>query len=254
MKKFSIRSTQYSSPFSNDILKMWRDDIEKINKHWIMLFTDYVFLKDVMKGITKSHEESKGLKFGFLDMTEKYYVISLCIAIRNTIDNREEVRSLKGILDSMYVHNEFFTFERALEVVPDDNYLKNEYKGIWNKFTEPKNREFISQKLILGIIEELIEITKPIITYSNRYLTHVARDDKLLGNPITYKDMWDAAQFILDLLKELVVLLNNHGQAFSAIQIPGFYEHLYTNWWSKEIDTEHKFSHEEKFTHWNVED
>ncbi len=52
--------------------------------------------------------ESSDISFGFFELSQRYFINSLCLAIRNSVDSRSEVISVKGILESMYVHNEFF--------------------------------------------------------------------------------------------------------------------------------------------------
>ena len=248
-KEFQIKSTQYPSPFEGDLLKLWRSDIKKINSRWRRMYSDYVFIKQVVDGVFEN-PDSDGSYLDLFYLSEMYFTNSLCIEIRNTVDSRSEVISIKGILESMYVHNEFFTLERSVEVTGKEKYLDKEYMIDWRMFTEKNNEDFISKRKLLGKITELIDITSPVIKYTNKNLTHFSRKNQSKKVTACYTQIWDAANYILKLLKELDFILNFTEENYLEVPQYDKFGHLYVPFWKEEYKPKNYFDEQEKFVHW----
>ena len=186
--------------------------------------------------------ESSDISFGFFELSQRYFINSLCLAIRNSVDSRPEIISVKDILESMYVHNEFFTRDRSIEVTGNDELWLEKHMVDWRKYTDSENESYISKRIILGKIAELNRITEPVIKYTDKNITHFSRKKQSQEEEATFKNVWDASNYIL----------NYYGRPYEAIPPYGYHEHLYIPWWKE--DYKPKWPDEnwgkEKFEQW----
>lgn len=236
MNNFHIATAQYPSPFKEDIVSHWRQDINKIYDAWVRLYTDHRFFKYVWAGLKESHSQEELKRWDFFHTAYRYFVNSLCLEIRKACDADKDSISLISILRSMYVHNDFFTIERGLEsigVEKDTGFWREEYLKVWTKFSGAEQADIISQKLILGRIEALLEVTLPVRSYVNKQLAHSGRKDP---PKVIYKQLWASANAIRELLRELNSLLNFKIMMMEAVAQYDRFGHLSKTWWQSDYN------------------
>lgn len=244
MKNLIIRSTQYPNPLESDLINLWQQDIESIYNLWVQVFTDNKFYLDVIEGIEKTHGPDKD-KFYFVFTSYHYFIQYICLEIRRTADVDSRTISIMGILSSMYVHNQLFPLERGLKNLnsQDNDYLKNEYVDLWKEFADEKNN-YLSQKKILELINDLISVVDPVKIYVDKKLAHNEKDANV---NLTYQQLWDSANYILRLIDKLKLLLNFSSGSFDAIPQYDKYNHLYKAFWNDNFkpnrDEEERFRH-----------
>lgn len=202
MKILKIQSNHYPSPTDDDIFTHWKKDINSIYKEWTYLYSDYIYFRNVAKGIddTSNHD--------FFYIAYRYYSQSLCLAVRKSVDQNQKSISLIIILSSMYIHNEMFTKSKSFLGNNIKEHYENMFKVKWNSFTEETNRKYISKSIIHSKTEQLISLVNPIKMLTNTSIAHSSK--KKIPEQIVakYNDLWKAANFIIGLLKDLNLLLN----------------------------------------------
>jgi hypothetical protein len=243
MKNFRVATDHYPSPYKVNIIDLWSADINKIYTDWIYLYTDHIFFSNVAKGIKSSNTLKKNKPYDFFYMAYKYYINSLCLAIRSAVDPDPQSVSLLIVLSSMYIHNEFLTLEHGKKIVPEG--FEDNYEMVWNKFTEEGNRQFISKKILFNKIEKLIKVTNPVKKYANKNLAHRNREGTKKQST-KYSDIWNSANFIISLLADIDLLLTFSSQSLYALK-SNRYSHLYGAWFNEDFRPEEP--EVEKFEH-----
>lgn len=244
MKNFIITSSHYPNPQYHDLVKYWRDDIEKIYQLWISVYTDNKFYQDVLRGIQHSHKEEIS-DFHLVHTSYNYFIKFICVEIRRSVDADRRTISLLGILNSMYVHNQLLTIEKGMEAInkPEYDYFIDQYKGIWRDFGD-SSLNCLDKKKIIKRISQLKKATKPVKDFVDKGVVHFEREGK---QELTYKQIWDSANHIKELIDDLKLLLDFSAGSYDSIPQFDLYGHLYKPFWSAdylpERDEVEKFKH-----------
>ncbi len=148
--------------------------------------------------------------------------------------------------------SEFFTRDRSIEVEGSDELWMEKHMVDRKKYTDSENESYISKRIMLGKIAELNRITEPVIKYTDKNITHFSRKKQPQEEKATFKNIWDASNYILNLLRELHSILNYYGQSYEAVPPYGYHEHLYIPWWKEDYKPKwpEENGGEEKFEQW----
>jgi len=207
-----ININQFKQREPEKLVKSWKDALSKIYKEWCFVYSNYIFWARTYSGVCQSYGYENAHTFILVEKSLLLFMNDVVVHVRKTCDKDTKVRSLIGLLSSMYAHNEFF----PCSIITADlisSKKKDIYENVYKNFNNSKNLTQLSKSSIIQKIENLKAIIKPVREYADKSLLHTEEKYKTETNQ---NDLWEATNYILELIKEMKALLFN--EAISSFQ------------------------------------